>query len=63
MSDIENGLSTSSVSTLYDQNFGWYLGTDYFPDNCSFGGIYNNLHQPDRFFKGTLSDMRIILED
>ena len=50
-----------STTQLYDQS-SWTL-TQYFVDNCSFGGIYNSSHQPDRFFTGTLSNMRILLED
>ena len=52
-----NGTTTQ----LYNQS-SWNLNK-YFPDNCSFGGIFNGSHQPDRFFTGTISDMRIIVEE
>lgn len=52
-----NGTTTE----LYNQG-SWILN-QYFADNCSFGGIYNSSHQPDRFFTGTISDMRIIVEE
>ena len=51
----------SQVYTLYEQS-SWEL-TQYFTDNVSFGGIYNSTHTPDRFFKGTLSDMIILIDD
>ncbi len=52
-----NGTTTQ----LFNQT-SWTLN-QYFPDNCSFGGIYNSSHNPDRFFTGTISDMRIIVEE
>ena len=51
----------SGVITLFDQST-WQLDT-YFPDNLSFGGIYNSSHNPDRFFIGKLSDMYVLLDD
>lgn len=50
-----------TTTLLYNQT-SWILN-QYFADNCSFGGIYNSSHQPDRFFTGTISDMRIIVEE
>lgn len=46
---------------LYDQA-NWTLDK-YYQDNASFGGIYNENHQPDRFFTGKLSNMLILLGD
>ena len=51
----------SGVITLYNQR-DWTLN-QYFVDNLTFGGIYNNNHNPDRFFRGTLSDMIILIKD
>ena len=51
----------SEVKTLYNQD-DWTL-TQYFPDNLSFGGIYNNNHQPDRFFNGVLTDIIILIDE
>ena len=50
-----------TTTLLYNQT-SWNLN-QYFVDNCSFGGIYNSSHNPDRFFTGTISDMRIIVEE
>lgn len=51
----------SSFQKIYDQA-DWSLN-QYFADNVSFGGIYNNLHMPDRFFKGILSDIIISIDE
>ncbi len=51
----------SNERVLYDQT-SWKL-TKYFTDNITFGGIYNSNHQPDRYFKGTLSNMTILVEE
>ena len=55
----KNGNGTTTQ--LFNQS-SWNLNP-YFTDNCSLGGIYNSSHQPDRFFTGTISDMRIIVEE
>ena len=54
------GFESGEVS-MYDQTK-WTLD-QYFADNITFGGIYDSTHQPDRFFKGTLSDMVILIKD
>ena len=46
---------------MYDQH-DWTLNT-YYADNVTFGGIYNANHLPDRFFKGKLSNMIILMDD
>ncbi len=51
----------SPTHTLYKQS-DWLLD-QYFTDNISFGGIFNNESNPDRFFQGTLSDIVIMIED
>ena len=51
----------SGEITLYDQR-NWTLN-QFFVDNVSFGGIYNSNHNPDRFFRGTLSDITILLDE
>lgn len=52
---------TKTETVLYNQS-NWTLN-QYFVDNISFGGNYNSSHQPDRFFYGTLSNMRVLIED
>ena len=51
----------SGEQVMYNQS-NWTLN-QYFTDNVTFGGIYNDTHTPDRFFKGTTSDMQILLEE
>ena len=51
----------SGIKSMYNQAT-WDLD-QFFPDNISFGGIYDSNHQPDRFFTGTVSDIEIFLED
>ena len=50
----------SNEITLFDQS-SWTLN-QYFPDNLTFGGIYNSSHNPDRFFKGTLENISVLIE-
>ena len=51
----------SDVLTLYDQS-SWTLDA-YFNDPVAFGGYFDDQHNPGRFFKGTLSDMLILVDD
>ena len=55
------GNTDSGDLALYNQT-SWTLN-QYFPDNVTFGSNYNDQHNPDRFFKGTLSNMYILIED
>ncbi len=53
----------SSVFTVINQN-NWTL-TGTFATNVAFGGFFdgNNNNQPGRFFKGTLADMIILMDE
>ncbi len=51
----------SGVLTLYNQS-SWQLN-QYFVDNISFGGIYNKTHTPDRFLRGQLKDIIILVDE
>ena len=55
-----SGFDSGEV-VMFDQ-VSWQLDV-YFPDNISFGGIYNSTHDPDRFFIGKTSDMYILIDD
>ena len=55
-----NGIE-SPEEDLYDQD-SWTL-TQYFTDNVVFGSNYDDTHNPSRFFKGTISDMYIAVEE
>jgi uncharacterized repeat protein (TIGR02543 family) len=52
---------TSQVYTLITQS-SWTLNQP-FATNVAFGGYFDGSNQPGRFFKGTLSDMIILMED
>ena len=52
---------TSEVYTLFDQS-SWTLNKP-FSTNVAFGGYFDGSNQPGRFFKGTLADMIIIMEE
>ena len=56
------GNTDSGDLPLYNQTANWTLN-QYFPDNVTFGSNYNDQHNPDRFFKGTLSNMYILIEE
>ena len=51
----------SQETTMFNQA-SWTLDR-YFADNLSFGGIYDSTHNRDRFFKGTLADMIVLVDD
>ena len=55
------GTYTSQVYTMFDQN-SWTLN-QAFATNVAFGGYFDGSNQPGRFFKGTLSDMIILMDD
>lgn len=50
-----------SETVLYNQA-NWQLNTPH-PKNISLGGIYNSSGNPDRFFKGTLQNVSIVIHD
>ena len=52
---------TSQVYSLITQS-SWNLNQP-FATNVAFGGYFDNNNQPGRFFKGTLSDMTILMDD
>ena len=52
---------TSTPYTVVDQG-AWTLNQP-FATNVAFGGYFDSNNQPGRFFKGTLSDMMIIMDD
>ena len=52
---------TSQVYTLFDQS-SWTLNQP-FATNVAFGGYFDSSNQPGRFFKGTLADMIILMDD
>lgn len=52
---------TSQEYTLITQS-SWNLNQP-FATNVAFGGYFDSNNQPGRFFKGTLSDMIIIMDD
>ena len=51
----------SEVYTIINQS-SWTLNQT-FATNVAFGGYFGSNNQPGRFFKGTLSDMSIIMDD
>ena len=51
----------SEVYTIINQS-SWKLNQT-FATNVAFGGYFGSNNQPGRFFKGTLSDMIIIMDD
>ena len=51
---------TTTTHTLFNQS-SWTL-PQAFATNVAFGGYFDGNLQPGRFFKGTLSDMIIIME-
>ncbi len=52
---------TSIVHTLIDQS-SWTLNQP-FATNVAFGGYFDSTNTPGRFFKGTLADMIILIDD
>ena len=52
---------TSQEYTMITQS-NWTLNQP-FATNVAFGGYFDSNNQPGRFFKGTLSDMIIIMDD
>lgn len=52
---------TSTPYTVVDQST-WTLNQP-FATNVAFGGYFDSNNQPGRFFKGTLSDMIILMDD
>jgi hypothetical protein len=52
---------TSQEYTLITQDK-WNLNQP-FTTNVAFGGYFDSNNQPGRFFKGTLSDMIILMDD
>lgn len=52
---------TSQVYILFNQS-NWTLN-QAFATNVAFGGYFGGNNQPGRFFKGTLSDMIILMND
>ena len=46
---------------MYSQN-SWNLN-QAFATNVAFGGYFDGSNQPGRFFKGTLADMIILMDD
>ncbi len=56
------GNTTSQVYTLIDQVNGWQLNQP-FATNVAFGGYFDSNNQPGRFFKGTLRDIVILLDE
>ena len=52
---------TSTPYTVVDQS-AWTLNQP-FATNVAFGGYFDSNNQPGRFFKGTLSDMVILMDD
>ena len=52
---------TSTPYTVVDQG-AWTLNQP-FATNVAFGGYFDSNNQPGRFFKGTLSDMIILIDD
>ena len=56
------GNTTSQVNTLIDQNNGWTLNQS-FANNIAFGGYFDSSNQPGRFFKGTLRDIIVLVDD
>ena len=52
---------TSQEYTMITQS-SWTLNQP-FTTNVAFGGYFDSNNQPGRFFKGTLSDMVIIMDD
>lgn len=51
----------SQIYTLFNQS-SWTLNKP-FASNVAFGGYFGGNNQPGRFFKGTLSDMIILMND
>ena len=58
------GNHTSQVFTMIDQfaENGWTLN-QAFATNIAFGGYFDSNNQPGRFFKGTLADIVILMEE
>ena len=56
------GNTTSQVYTLINQNTGWHLNQS-FATNIAFGGYFDSNNQPGRFFKGTLADIIVLVDD
>ena len=52
---------TSTPYTIVDQG-AWTLNQP-FATNVAFGGYFDSNNEPGRFFKGTLSDMVILMDD
>ena len=52
---------TSQEYTMITQS-SWTLNQP-FATNVAFGGYFDSNNQPGRFFKGTLSDMIILMDD
>ena len=52
---------TSGELTLFNQS-SWNLNQP-FATNVAFGGYFGSNNQPGRFFKGTLADMIILMND
>ena len=55
------GNTDSDELELYNQS-NWTLN-QYFADNITFGSNYDDEHNPNRFFKGELSNMYILIEE
>ena len=53
--------TTSSVTEIINQS-SWTLNQP-FATNVAFGGYFDGNNQPGRFFKGTLADMIILMDD
>ena len=51
----------SEVYTIINQS-NWTLNQP-FATNVAFGGYFSNTNQPGRFFKGTLADITILMEE
>ena len=57
---IYNGVASGELSTINQSN--WTLNQP-FATNVAFGGYFDGNNKPGRFFKGTLADMIIIMEE
>ena len=55
-----NGFDSGELTTINQSS--WTLNQP-FATNVAFGGYFDSNNNPGRFFKGTLADIRIIMEE
>ena len=55
--------NNKKMGCLFEVNPKSWTLNQPFATNVAFGGYFGSNNQPGRFFKGTLSDMIIIMDD